>query len=166
MATLSGSMDYQKIQVSGNVLVLNSDYNPINICEGRRAIVLLLKRKAQFISDKVIRLLEYIRIPFARIMSHKPSRNLIHKRDNHTCQYCGAKENLTIDHIIPQSRGGIDSWGNLVSCCTSCNAKKGNRTPREAGMCLLREPKPPFNKVHLTIHSSNVNDWKEYVYFN
>jgi 5-methylcytosine-specific restriction endonuclease McrA len=159
-------MDYQKIQVSGNVLVLNSDYNPINICEGRRAIVLLLKRKAQFISDKVIRLLEYIRIPFARIMSHKPSRNLIHKRDNHTCQYCGAKENLTIDHIIPQSRGGIDSWGNLVSCCTSCNAKKGNRTPREAGMCLLREPKPPFNKVHLTIHSSNVNDWKEYVYFN
>jgi 5-methylcytosine-specific restriction endonuclease McrA len=157
-------MDYLKIQVSGNVLVLNSDYNPINICEGRRAIVLLLKRKAQMISDKVIRLLEYIHIPFARIMSHKPSRNLIHKRDNHTCQYCKCKENLTVDHIIPASRGGGNDWSNLVSCCTLCNAKKGNRTPREAGMCLLREPKAPFNKVHLTIHSSNNLDWKTYVY--
>jgi 5-methylcytosine-specific restriction endonuclease McrA len=157
-------MDYQKIQVSGNVLVLNSDYNPINICEGRRAIVLLLKRKAQFISDKVIRLLEYIRIPFARIMSHKPSRNLIHKRDNHTCQYCGVKENLTIDHILPSSRGGIDSWENLVCCCTSCNAKKGNKTPREAGMQLLKEPKAPFNKVYLTINSSNNPNWNQYVY--
>jgi 5-methylcytosine-specific restriction endonuclease McrA len=157
-------MDYLKIQVSGNVLVLNSDYNPINICEGRRAIVLLLKRKAQMISDKVIRLLEYIRIPFARIMSHKPSRNLIHKRDNHTCQYCGAKEDLTIDHIIPSSRKGPDSWENLVCCCISCNTKKRNRTPKEAGMQLLREPKAPFNKVHLTIHSSNNLDWKTYVY--
>ena len=164
MVTLSGSMDYLKIQVSGNVLVLNSDYNPINICEGRRAIVLLLKRKAQMISDKVIRLLEYIRIPFARIMSHKPSRNLIHKRDNHTCQYCGAKEDLTIDHIIPSSRKGPDSWENLVCCCISCNTKKRNRTPKEAGMQLLREPKAPFNKVHLTIHSSNNLDWKTYVY--
>jgi 5-methylcytosine-specific restriction endonuclease McrA len=157
-------MEHLKIQVSGNVLVLNADYNPINICEGRRAIVLLLKRKAQFISDKVIRLLEYIRIPFARIMSHKPSRNLIHKRDNHTCQYCCAKEDLTIDHVIPSSRGGGNDWSNLVSCCTSCNAKKGNRTPREAEMCLLREPKPPFNKVHLTINSSNNPNWNQYVY--
>jgi 5-methylcytosine-specific restriction endonuclease McrA len=157
-------MDYQNIQVSGNVLVLNADYNPINICEGKRAIVLLIKRKAQLISNKVIRLLEYIRIPFARIMSHKPSRNLIHKRDNYTCQYCKCKENLTVDHVIPASRGGGNDWSNLVSCCTLCNAKKGNRTPREAGMCLLREPKPPFNKVHLTINASNVSDWKEYVY--
>jgi 5-methylcytosine-specific restriction endonuclease McrA len=126
--------------------------------------VLLIKRKAQLISNKVIRLLEYIRIPFARIMSHKPSRNLIHKRDNYTCQYCKCKENLTVDHVIPASRGGGNDWSNLVSCCTLCNAKKGNRTPREAGMCLLREPKPPFNKVHLTINVSNVSDWKEYVY--
>ena len=164
MGTFSGSMDYQKIQVSGNVLVLNSDYNPINICEGRRAIVLLLKRKAQFISDKVIRLLEYIRIPFAKIMSHKPSRNLIHKRDNHTCQYCGAKENLTVDHILPSSRGGVDSWENLVCCCTSCNAKKGNKTPEEAKMKLLKQPKAPFNKVYLIINSSNNPNWNQYVY--
>jgi 5-methylcytosine-specific restriction endonuclease McrA len=157
-------MDYQKIPINTSVLVLNADYNPINICEGRRAIVLLIKRKAQFISDKVIRLLEYIRIPFTKIMSHKPSRNLIHKRDNHTCQYCGAKENLTIDHVIPASRNGGDDWCNLVSCCSSCNAKKGNKTPREAGMQLLKEPKAPFNKVYLTINSSNNPNWNQYVY--
>ncbi len=155
---------YQKIPINNSVLVLNSDYSPINICDGRRAIVLLLKQKAHMITEKVIRLLDYIRIPFAKIMSHKPSRNLIHKRDNYTCQYCGAKEHLTIDHIIPSSRGGGNDWCNLVSCCISCNTKKGNHTPREVGMYLLREPKPPFNKVHLTINASNVSEWKEFVY--
>ncbi len=164
MVTFSGNMDYLKIQVSGNVLVLNSDYNPINICNGRRAIVLLLKRKAQLISDKIIRLLEYIRIPFTKIMAHRPSRNMIHKRDNFQCQYCESKDNLTIDHILPSSRGGIDTWENLVCCCTSCNAKKGNKTPEEAGMKLIKEPRAPFNKVHLTIQSSNIQDWKTYVY--
>lgn len=157
-------MDYQKIQVSGNILVLNADYNPIHICQGKRAIVLLLKKKAQLISDKVIRLLEYIRIPFSRIMSHRPSRNLIHKRDNHTCQYCGSKENLTIDHVLPSSRGGIDSWENLVCCCTSCNIKKGNKTPEEKGMRLIKQPKAPFNRVHLSINSSNNPDWRQYIY--
>jgi 5-methylcytosine-specific restriction endonuclease McrA len=164
LAILSGNMDYTKIQVSGNVLVLNSDYNPINICEGRRAIVLLLKRKAQFISDKVIRLLNYIRIPFTKIMSHRPSRNMIHKRDQHICQYCGAKENLTVDHVLPSSRGGRDEWENLVCCCTSCNMKKGNKTPEEAGMKLKKQPKAPFNKVHLAINSFNNSDWNQYVY--
>jgi CO dehydrogenase/acetyl-CoA synthase alpha subunit len=157
-------MDYYKIKVYNNVLVLNSDYNPINICNGKRAIVLLLKRKAQFITDKVIRLLDYIRVPFGKIMSHKPSRNMIHKRDNYQCNYCGCKENLTIDHIIPSSRGGDNSWLNLTTCCVSCNGKKGNRTPGEANMPLLKQPKAPFNKVHLTIQSSNVSDWKEFVY--
>lgn len=157
-------MEYLKIKVNNNVLVLNADYNPINICDGRRAIVLLLKQKAQFITDKVIRLLEYIRIPFAKIMSHRPSRNMIHKRDGHQCQYCGDKENLTIDHIIPASRGGLDTWENLTCCCSFCNTKKGNRTPEEAGMKLLNKPKAPFSKVHLTINSANVPDWKIYVY--
>ena len=155
---------YQKIPINNSVLVLNSDYSPINICDGRRAIVLLLKQKAHMITEKVIRLLDYIRLPYTKIMSHKPSRNLIHKRDNHTCQYCGEKENLTIDHILPSSRGGIDSWENLVCCCTSCNTKKGNKTPGEVGMRLIKQPKPPFNKVHLTINASNVSEWKEFVY--
>lgn len=157
-------MEYLKIKVNNNVLVLNADYNPINICDGRRAIVLLLKQKAQFISDKVIRLLEYIRIPFAKIMSHRPSRNMIHKRDGHQCQYCGSKEDLTIDHVLPTSRGGLDTWENLTCCCSSCNTRKGNRTPEEANMKLAKEPKPPFNKVYLAIDSANVPDWKIYVY--
>jgi hypothetical protein len=157
-------MDYYKIKVYNNVLVLNSDYNPINICNGKRAIVLLLKRKAQFITDKVIRLLDYIRVPFGKIMFHKPSRNMIHRRDNHTCQYCGAKDDLTIDHIIPSSRGGKDEWSNLVCCCISCNSKKGNKTPEEANMMLRSKPKVPFNKVYLTIQSSNVSDWRNYIY--
>jgi 5-methylcytosine-specific restriction endonuclease McrA len=157
-------MNYYKIQISDSILVLNADYNPINLCNGKRAIVLLLKKKAQLISDKVIRLLEYIRIPFGKIMSHRPSRNLIHKRDNYQCQYCKSKDNLTIDHIIPSSKGGKNTWENLCSCCVSCNTKKGNRTPEEANMPLIRQPKPPFNKVHLTINSSNVNEWKEFIY--
>jgi hypothetical protein len=157
-------MDYQKIQISSNILVLNADYNPVNVCNGKRAIVLLLKKKAQLISDKVIRLLEYIRVPFAIIMSHRPSRNMIHKRDNYECQYCRCKENLTIDHVIPVSRNGKDDWYNLVSCCSSCNTKKGNKTPEEANMQLIRQPKPPFSKVHLTVTTSNVNEWKEFIY--
>ena len=157
-------MDYQNIPINNSVLVLNSDYSPINICDGRRAIVLLLKQKAHFITDKVIRLLDYIRLPYKKLMENRPTRNLIMKRDGYKCLYCGATENLTLDHIIPQSRGGENSWENLVTCCGSCNVKKGNRTPQEAGMPLLKEVKRPYNKLHLTINTSNVSDWKDFCY--
>jgi 5-methylcytosine-specific restriction endonuclease McrA len=157
-------MDYQNIPINNSVLVLNSDYSPINICDGRRAIVLLLKQKAHFITDKVIRLLDYIRLPYKKLMENRPTRNLIMKRDGYKCLYCGATENLTLDHIIPQSRGGENSWENLVTCCGSCNVKKGNRTPEEAKMPLLKEVKRPYNKLHLTINTSNVSDWKDFCY--
>ena len=157
-------MDYQKIGIKNNVLVLNSDYSPINICDGRRAIVLLLKQKAHMITEKVIRLLNYIRLPYRKLMENRPTRSLVMKRDGYKCLYCGATENLTIDHIHPASRGGIDSWENLATCCGSCNVKKGNRTPGEAGMLLTKQVKRPYNKLHLTINTSNVSDWKEFVY--
>ena len=157
-------MDYQNIPINNSVLVLNSDYSPINICDGRRAIVLLLKQKAHFITDKVIRLLDYIRLPYKKLMENRPTRNLIMKRDGYKCLYCGATENLTLDHIMPQSRGGENSWENLVTCCGSCNVKKGNRTPEEAKMPLLKEVKRPYNKLHLTINTSNVSDWKDFCY--
>jgi 5-methylcytosine-specific restriction endonuclease McrA len=157
-------MDYLKIKLNSSILVLNSDYSPINICDSRRAIVLLLKRKAHFITEKVIRLLNYIRIPYRKLTENRPTRNLIYKRDNYMCSYCGAKENLTIDHIIPSSRGGKDIWDNLVSCCNRCNTLKGNRTPEEANMKLNIIPKVPYNKIQLTINTSNVTEWKEYVY--
>ena len=157
-------MDYQKIGIKNNVLVLNSDYSPINICDGRRAIVLLLKQKAHMITEKVIRLLNYIRLPYRKLMENRPTRSLVMKRDGYRCLYCGATENLTIDHIHPASRGGIDSWENLATCCGSCNVKKGNKTPEESGMPLLKQVKRPYNKLHLTINTSNVSDWKEFVY--
>jgi len=157
-------MDYQKIGIKNNVLVLNSDYSPINICDGRRAIVLLLKQKAHMITEKVIRLLNYIRLPYRKLMENRPTRSLVMKRDGYKCLYCGATENLTIDHIHPASRGGVDSWENLCSCCGSCNVKKGNKTPEESGMPLLKQVKRPYNKLHLTINTSNVSDWKEFVY--
>lgn len=157
-------MDYLKIQLSSSILVLNSDYSPINICNARRAIVLLLKRKAHMITEKVIRLVEYIRLPHKKLTENKPTRNLIYKRDNYTCGYCGAKEGLTIDHIIPSSRGGKDTWENLVTACNKCNTLKGNKTPQEANMTLHVVPRAPYNKLHLTINTSNVTEWKEYVY--
>ena len=83
-------MDYQKIKITQNILVLNSDYSPINICDGRRAIVLLLKEKAHMITEKVIRLLNYIRLPYKKLMENRPTRSLIMKRDGYKCLYCGA----------------------------------------------------------------------------
>ena len=157
-------MEYLRIKLNSSILVLNSDYNPINICNARRAIILLLKQKAHLITEKVIRLVEYIRVPHHRLMANNPTRNLIYKRDAYTCAYCGAKEHLTLDHIQPASRGGQDTWENLVTACNSCNTRKGNRTPQEANMVLCVTPKAPYNKMHLTINTSNVKDWKEYVY--
>ena len=157
-------MNHTKIKINTSVLVLNSDYNPINICNGRRAIVLLLKQKAHMITEKVIRLIDYVRLPYQKLTQNRPTRNLVMKRDDYKCSYCGAKENLTIDHIIPSSRGGENIWSNLTTSCMSCNSKKGNRTPTEAGMILKNIPKTPYNKIHLTISTSNVDDWKDYIY--
>jgi 5-methylcytosine-specific restriction endonuclease McrA len=157
-------MEYLKININSSILVLNSDYNPINICNGKRAIILILKRKAQFIADKVIRLFDYIRIPYKKIKENTPTRNLIYKRDNHRCAYCNSKENLTIDHIIPTSRGGKNTWENMISCCGRCNLKKGNRTPDEANMPLLITPKIPWNTLYLTIDTSNNKQWKQYIF--
>lgn len=157
-------MSYTQINLKHNILVLNSDYNPINICSGRRAIVLLLKEKAHLVSQKVIRLLDYVRIPYSKIRNAKPSRNSIHKRDGYRCSYCNSTRNLTIDHIIPSSRGGGNFWENLTSCCGNCNTKKSNRTPEEAGMRLLRPARAPINKVYLTLNVANVPEWNEYCY--
>ena len=116
------------------------------------------------ITEKVIRLINYIRLPYKKLMENRPTRSLIMKRDGHKCLYCGATENLTIDHIHPASRGGENTWENMATSCNSCNVKKGNRTPGEAGMPLTKQVKRPYNKLHLTINTSNVLDWKEYVY--
>lgn len=152
------------IETNTNILVLNADYNPINITSWKRAILLLVKEKAQLISANVIRLVHYIRLPYSRLMANHPTRVLIYKRDDYTCGYCGVKENLTIDHIIPSSKGGEDSWENMVTCCSSCNLKKGDRLLKETSMKLKVNPKAPFNKMHLTLLTSNNSEWKTYCY--
>ena len=165
------------------VLVLNASYEPINICAARRALVLVLKGVAsaeeltnvQLQSARrhvdlpsVIRLLEYRRIPQqARALSRK---NIL-MRDRYTCQYCHRAANsgqLTLDHVHPRSRGGESTWENLVACCHTCNNRKGNRTPEEAGMKLARQPRP-FS-LHTSRHlmrllGSSESHWRKYLFY-
>lgn len=152
------------IQPNTTILVLNSSYEPINITSWRRAIVLLLKEKAQVLSNRVIRLLNYVKVPISKIISCKPSRAMIYKRDNDTCQYCGATTRLTIDHVIPRCRGGQDTWENLVVACSSCNTKKGNTLLEQTSMKLVRTPRPPYNKMQFTLRDCNIFEWKKYLY--
>ena len=157
-------MDYLKIEPNKTILVLNSSYEPINFTNWKRALVLLLKEKAQVLSSRVIRLLEYVKIPLKKIMEQKPSRSLIYKRDNHTCQYCGSTKKLTIDHVIPRSRGGKDTWENMVIACSSCNTKKGDQLLEHTKMKLIRTPKAPSSMISLDLKVTQVDQWKEYKY--
>ena len=153
------------IKPNTTVLVLNSSYEPINITNWKRAVVLLLKEKAQVLSNRVIRLLNYVKLPLSRIVSHKPSRSMIYKRDNNTCQYCGSRKNLTIDHIIPKSKGGGDNWFNLTLACSRCNTKKGNKLLEHSGLKLIRHPRAPRNKIEFTLLESNIDEWNQYSFF-
>lgn len=165
------------------VLVLNASYEPINVCAARRAIVLVLKgvasteerTRSEIVSTRmrlplpsVIRLLEYRRIPR---QTRSLSRKNILLRDRYTCQYCSHTApagELTMDHVVPRSRGGGSTWENLVACCIECNNKKGNRTPDEAGMKLMRAPRP------FTMHTSrhimrllgrSEDQWRKYLFY-
>jgi 5-methylcytosine-specific restriction endonuclease McrA len=165
------------------VLVLNASYEPINICAARRALVLVLKGLAsaeehasahvhsarQILNlPSVIRLLEYRRIPQ---QSRALSRKNILMRDRYTCQYCQkiqTASEMTLDHVLPRSRGGESSWENLVACCNRCNNRKGNRTPDEAGMKLLRPPRPfsMHTSRHLMRMLANRDDqWRKYLFY-
>jgi len=159
------------------VLVLNASYEPLNITSWRRAVVLIIKGKAERVEHNskfvyadfplptVIRLRHYVRIPYKDIPLTR--RNLL-QRDNHTCQYCNfAGDGLTLDHVIPRSRGGGDTWENMVTACVRCNVKKGNRTPREADMPLLSHPRKPHSSLYFEvtrqIRSGVHQEWKKYV---
>jgi 5-methylcytosine-specific restriction endonuclease McrA len=165
------------------VLVLNASYEPINICAARRAIVLVLKGVAMTEEENghylhaqrlamrlpsVIRLLEYRRIPH---QSRALSRKNILLRDRNTCQYCGevlSSGDLTLDHVVPRSRGGLSTWENLVACCHGCNREKGNQLLAETEMKLLREPRS-FN-LHTSRHIMRMigrSDlkWRKYLFY-
>jgi 5-methylcytosine-specific restriction endonuclease McrA len=165
------------------VLVLNSSYEPINVCAARRALVLVLKGVAaaeehasthvhsarQSIRvPSVIRLLEYRRIP---MQARSLSRKNILMRDRYTCQYCQrtfSTIELTLDHVVPRSRAGETTWENLVACCHPCNNRKGNRTPEEAGLRLARAPRP-FS-LHTSRHLMRLlgksdDQWRKYLFY-
>ena len=133
--------------MGGRVLVLNATFEPINVCTVRRAVVLLLKEKAELLErgrwelhsesstlarPVVIRLVSYVKVP-RDAHRRKITRRAVFARDSWTCQYCGSRSNLTVDHVIPRSKGGTSSWENIVASCAPCNRRKGDRLPRQAG---------------------------------
>ena len=141
-----------------SVLVLNQNYEPLNVCSVRRALVLIFRGKAEHVETSeavvrtvstsfpvpsVVRLERYVNTPRRRVVLSK--RNIL-KRDNHQCQYCGKVDRkMSIDHVIPRKYKGPESWENLVAACVSCNARKGDRRPDQAGLRLVRKPKRPNN---------------------
>jgi len=157
-----------------SVLVLNSDYSPLNVTSLKRGFVLVDKGKAEIIKKGdndiittignfarpiIIRLLNYIKF---RPKTIKVNRKKILKRDRNTCQYCGSKRNLTIDHVIPRSKGGKNTWGNLVTSCFRCNSKKGDKTLSEAGMKLKTKPYVPNIFSHI-INEEVETIWDDFV---
>jgi 5-methylcytosine-specific restriction endonuclease McrA len=160
------------------VLVLNATYEPINVCTVRRAVVLLLKDKAEVIErgqyelhsatatiarPVVIRLVTYVRIP-RDTHRRKITRRAVFARDDWTCQYCGARSNLTVDHVVPRSKGGGSSWDNIVASCAPCNRRKGNALPRQVGMRLQRQPRTPRPHVFIQVASPTIPAaWQQYL---
>jgi 5-methylcytosine-specific restriction endonuclease McrA len=157
-------MDYKKLEPYKDVLLLNADYNPISIIKWRRTVVLLLKGRVKFISKRVVCLTNFIRIPYEKLLSVKPTKNLVKKICNFQCVYCGSYKNLTIDHVIPQSRGGQHTFENLVCACANCNYEKGDRTPQQWGKLPYIKPYRPFSKLEIIVKQSNVEEWKKYIY--
>jgi hypothetical protein len=151
-----------QIRPNQEVLVLNSTYEPLNITRGRNAIKLLLKEKAEVLSSGVIRLLYYIRLPLNKLARVKPSKMAIYRRDGHKCQYCGSTRSLTIDHVMAKSRGGEDTWENLVACCSPCNVKKSNTLLDQTNMRLRTKPRPPVNKIYQVVAQSDNLEWQRY----
>ena len=169
--------------MEGRVLVLNASFEPINVCSMQRAVVLVVKGTARveealdrvlhsptmgMPAPSVIRLLEYIHIPYER---KSLSRKSILLRDHNTCQYCGrtaSTADLTLDHVVPRSRGGSSGWENLVACCRPCNNRKGDRTPDEARMRLLKRPRPFSSHVNRQIIrylGRSDEAWRKYLFY-
>ncbi len=159
--------------------MLNQSYEPLTLTNVKKALILLFRDKVELVADdarkrirstrndypcpSVIRLKSYKNVPFKKIIL---SRKNILRRDGNKCGYCGKSGNdLTIDHILPKSRGGADTWENLVTCCIRCNNKKGNKTPPEAEMPLLLKPYRPDYIMILKSELGKIDDkWKPFLF--
>jgi 5-methylcytosine-specific restriction endonuclease McrA len=161
-----------------HVLVLNASYEPLNVCSFRRAHVLVFKGKAEVIetldqplrsaSDTypwphVIRLVTYVRVP--RSGHRKISRRALFARDGWRCVYCGEGNiRLTLDHVVPRSRGGDSVWENVVTSCAPCNLRKGNRLLDEVAMVLRHPPRPPAPALFIRLATPRVpTTWQPYL---
>jgi 5-methylcytosine-specific restriction endonuclease McrA len=158
-------------------LVLNATYEPLSVISARRAVVLVLREKAELVEPQdavwrserleikvpsVVRLVRYVRVPYARRVPL--TRRAVFARDDHRCQYCdGPAENL--DHVLPRARGGMHTWDNVVACCRPCNLRKGSRLPGEVGLELRRVPRPPNRGRWLYAHAGPGADptWQRYL---
>jgi 5-methylcytosine-specific restriction endonuclease McrA len=167
-------------------LLLNATYEPLKVVHWQKAITLWCQGKVEIIAShdreiravsfslklpSVIRLLRYVRIK--KRFDYVPfSRANIYARDGYTCQYCShafPTQELTFDHVVPVSQGGRKDWENIVTCCVSCNRRKGGRTPEEARMRLVKPPRRPDSApaIRITIGLRNAPDsWRDYLYWN
>jgi 5-methylcytosine-specific restriction endonuclease McrA len=160
------------------VLVLNASYEPLNVTTVRRAHVLVFKGKAEVIEklDKplrsstdtyprphVIRLVQYVRVP--QTLQRKISRRALFARDGWRCMYCGTSGGrLTLDHVVPRSRGGDSAWENVVTSCAPCNMRKGDRLLEEASMSLRIKPRPPAPVLFIHLAAARIPDgWEPYL---
>ncbi len=164
---------------SGRVLVLNASFEPINVCTVRRAAVLVLKDRAEILEHSeralhaetltlprpvVIRLVTYVKIP-RDAHRRKITRRAVFARDRWTCQYCGHERgNLTVDHVIPRSKGGSTGWDNIVTCCAPCNRRKGDRLPQQANMVPRRAPRAPNATIFIHVATPSIPAvWERYL---
>jgi 5-methylcytosine-specific restriction endonuclease McrA len=160
------------------VLVLNASYEPLNVCSVRRAHVLVFKGKAEVLEKleeplhsatdtypwpHVIRLVTYVRVP--RSAQRKISRRALFARDGWRCVYCGTTGGrLTLDHVVPRSRGGESVWENVVTSCAPCNLRKGNRLQEEVSMTLRRQPRPPAPVLFIRLAAPKIpTGWQPYL---
>jgi len=163
-----------------DVLVLNSDYEPLNICNVRRAINLVCLGKVDVLhedslilhsarssvrSPSVVRLRSHVKRPMPQL---KLSRRSIFARDNYTCQYCGHRgPDLTVDHVVPRRLGGPTSWENLVCCCKKCNTRKSDKTLAQVGFSLRTKPRRPkyvpFISLTKFINGARNEVWRDYL---
>ena len=156
------------------ILVLNSDYTPLTVASVSRAFRLVYKEKAEIVVSKgyikterkdyekplIIRLHNHVTYPYKKATL---SRYNLYRRDDYKCQYCGSEKNLTMDHIIPKSKGGKNNWLNLVTCCERCNKIKGDRTPEEANMFLIKKPFAPNHLFFINRMHKMHDEWKPYL---
>ena len=158
-------------------LVLNATYEPLSVVSERRALILVLREKADAVETgplmwrsesfsfpvpSVIRLRTYVKVPYARRIPL--NRRAVFARDGSRCQYC-AKPAENLDHVVPRSRGGGHTWENVVAACRRCNTRKGDRTPEEAGLDLVRAPQVPRRHgwVLVTLGTTPDPRWRPYL---